>query len=106
MTQSDLVAGCIAKTDDELSLYQKNFKAEGLDILGPDGDMYAAMREAHAVFTKLLNQGLSENQMNAVLNADSILETTARAYVRNPMIGLSGEKNVAMQMIDNAAIGA
>lgn len=106
MEQNDLVTGCRNKIDNELDQYKKDFKAAGLDILGPDGDMYAAMREAHAVFTKLLDQGLSDGQMNAVLSIDGILEAAASAYVKNPMIGLGGEKNVAMQTIDNAVIGA
>lgn len=98
---NELAIKCKTKIDEELTKYQADFKSNGLDILGDDGDMYAAMREAHAVVESIISDA-TDNQLNAILSSANILTETAAAYVKNPMVGLSGEKDVAIKVIEGS----
>lgn len=90
---------CLQKLDQELADYQVEFEKAGKDILGEDGDMYAAVKEAHAVYAELVQKGLSENQAQNLLIAKNLLERTARQYVQYPYSGLFGEKTYAWRML-------
>lgn len=96
--QNELIDRCKIKIENELVQYQKDFKSKGLDILGADGDMYAAMREAHAVVEKIITEA-TEEQLCKIITADNLLINIAAEFVKNPMVGLSGEAEVATKFI-------
>lgn len=98
---NELAIKCKTKIDEELTQYQADFKSNGLDILGNDGDMYAAMREAHAVVESIILDA-TDDQLNAILSSNDILAETATIYVKNPMVGLDGEKDVAIKVIEGS----
>lgn len=96
----NLRTACLEKVKNEHEQYKKHFWDCGMDILGPDGDTYAAVREAKAVVENIVSDNdTTEETLNGILNTPKLIERIAAMYVRDPMTAFADSKKIAISII-------
>lgn len=101
MAKDELRARCLEKVAQEHEKYKKNFFACGMDILGEDGDTYAAVREAKEVVRDIIvSDDVTESQLDKILNAPNLIDRIGKRYAASPLTAFGKSREIAFQVIE------